>query len=93
MPTRDRPTPPTEPGPIDRDHHRANRPLTGPPSMTAEIPLKSEVYRASRATADPPALLMGLRRALLLVAVAALAIAVGELVYRLGSIGVPPGAR
>jgi hypothetical protein len=36
---------------------------------------------------------MGLRRALLLAAVVALAIAVGELVYRLGSIGVPPGAR
>jgi hypothetical protein len=61
--------------------------------MTAEIPLKSKVHRPVPATADPPALLMGLRRALLLAAVVALAIAVGELVYRLGSIGVPPGAR
>jgi hypothetical protein len=35
---------------------------------------------------------MWVRRALLLVAVAVLAIAVAEVVYRLGSTGLPPGA-
>jgi hypothetical protein len=36
-------------------------------------------------------LLVWLRRALLLVAIAALAVAVAELVYRLGTVPPPPG--
>jgi len=62
MPTRDRPTPPTGPGPLGGDHRSATRPLPAPPW----IPLQPEVYRTGLATADPPALLVWLRRALLL---------------------------
>jgi hypothetical protein len=35
----------TGPGPIDGDHHRGNRRLTGALSPAADIPLESEVYR------------------------------------------------
>ena len=88
MPTRDRPTPPTGPGPLGGDHRSATRPLPAPPW----IPLQPEVYRPGPApTADPPTLLVWLRRALLLVAIAALAVAVAELVYRLGTVPPPPG--
>jgi len=87
MPNRDRPTPPTGPGSLGGDHRSATRPLPAPPW----IPLQPEVYRTGLATADPPALLVWLRRALLLVAIAALAVAVAELVYRLGTVPPPPG--
>jgi hypothetical protein len=93
VPTRDTPAPPVEPGPIDDDRRRASRPLTGAPPMAAEISLEAEAYRIGPAVAsDPPPLLVWVRRALLLAAVAVMAIAVAEVVYRLGSAGQPPAA-
>ena len=87
MPTRDRPTPPTGPGSRGGPRSPATRTLPAPPGL----PGQPEVYRPGPATADPPTLLVWLRRALLLVAIAALAVAVAELVYRLGTVPPPPG--
>ena len=93
MPTRDKPAPPVGPGPIDDGRRRASRPLTGAPPVATGISLEAEAYRIGPATAsDPPPLLVWLRRALLLAAVAVMAIAVAEVVYRLGSAGQPPVA-
>ena len=93
MPTRDKPAPRAGPGPIDDGRCRASRPLTGAPPVAAEISLEAEACRSGPAAAsDRPPLLVWLRRALLLAAVAVMAIAVAEVVYRLGSAGQPPAA-
>jgi hypothetical protein len=93
VPTCDKPAPRAGPGPIDDGRRRASRPLTGAPPVATEISLEAEAYRSGPAAAsDPPPLLVWLRRALLLAAVAVMAIAVAEVVYRLGSAGQPPAA-
>jgi hypothetical protein len=93
VPTRDKPAPCAGPSPIDHGRRRASRPLAGAPPVATEISLEAEAYPSGPAAdSDLPLLLVWLRRALLLAAVAVMAIAVAEVVYRLGSAGLPPAA-